>query len=62
MIDFYDKAIDEKFTLTGRVVRAEVDERYVLYGCRLLKDNDLVRRYIANKQLANRVNSNKKKI
>ena len=62
MIDFYDKAIDERFTLTGRVVRAEVDERYVLYGCRLLKDNDLVRRYIANKQLANRVNSNKKKI
>lgn len=60
MIDFYDKAVDEKFTLTGRVVRAEMTERYVLYGCRLIKDNDLMRRYIANKQLANRVNSKKK--
>ncbi len=62
MIDFYDSVVDERFTLSGRVVRAEVAERYVLYGCRLLKDNDLMRRYIANKQLANRVNSNKKKI
>lgn len=60
MIDFYDKAVDEKFTLTGRVVRAEMTERYVLYGCRLIKDSDLMRRYIANKQLANRVNSKKK--
>lgn len=60
MIDFYDKVVDERFTLTGRVVRAEMAERYVLYGCRLLKDNDLMRRYIANKQLANRVNSKKK--
>lgn len=60
IIDFYDAAIDERFTLTGRVVRAEVTERYVLYGCRLLKDNGIMRKYIANKQLANRVNSNKK--
>ncbi len=60
MIDFYDNAVDERFNLTGRVVRAEVSERYVLYGCRLIKDNALVRRYIANKQLANRVNSNRK--
>lgn len=60
MIDFYDKDVDEKFTLAGRVVRAEVTEKYVLYGCRLLKDNGLMRRYIANKQLAHRVNSKKK--
>ena len=60
MIDFYDKEIDERFNLTGRIVRAEMTERYVLYGCRLLKDNDLMRRYIANKQLAHRVNSKKK--
>ncbi len=60
MIDFYDKDLDERFTLTGRVVRAEVTEKYVLYGCRLLKDNALVRKYIANKQLAHRVNSSKK--
>ena len=62
MIDFYDKTIDERFNLTGRVVRAEVTERYVLYGCRLLKDTGIMRKYIANKQLANRVNSNRKKI
>ena len=62
MIDFYDKIIDERFNLTGRVVRAEVTERYVLYGCRLLKDSGIMRKYIANKQLANRVNSNRKKI
>lgn len=62
MIDFYDKIIDERFNLTGRVVRAEVTERYVLYGCRLLKDTGIMRKYIANKQLANRVNSNRKKI
>lgn len=60
MIDFYDKEVDEKFTLTGRVVRAEMTERYVLYGCRLLKDDGSMRRYIANKQLAHRVNSKKK--
>lgn len=60
MIDFYDKDVDEKYTLTGRVVRAEVTERYILYGCRLLKDNGSMRRYIANKQLAHRVNSKKK--
>lgn len=60
MIDFYDASVDEKYTLTGRVVRAEVTERYVLYGCRLLKDDGSMRRYIANKQLANRVNSKKK--
>ena len=60
MIDFYDKDVDEKFTLTGRVVRAEATERYILYGCRLLKNNNLMRRYIANKQLAHRVNSKKK--
>ncbi|MBQ7766170.1 MAG: PilZ domain-containing protein [Lachnospiraceae bacterium] len=62
MIDFYDKTIDERFNLTGRVVRAEMTERYVLYGCRLLKDTGIMRKYIANKQLANRVNSNRKKI
>ncbi|MBQ8246136.1 MAG: PilZ domain-containing protein [Lachnospiraceae bacterium] len=60
MIDFYDKVVDERFHLTGRVVRAEATERYILYGCRLLKDNGIVRKYIANKQLANRVNSKKK--
>jgi hypothetical protein len=60
MIDFYDKGLDERFNLTGRVVRAEVTEKYVLYGCRLLKDSPLVRRYIANKQLENRLNSNRK--
>lgn len=62
LIDFYDSSIDERFNLAGRVVRAEVSDRYILYGCRLLKDNDLMRRYIANKQLVNRVNSNRKKI
>ncbi len=60
MVDFYDAILDERFTLTGRVVRAEMTERYVLYGCRLLKDNDMMRRYIANKQLAHRVNSKKR--
>lgn len=60
MVDFYDATLDERFTLTGRVVRAEMAERYILYGCRLLKDNDMMRRYIANKQLAHRVNSKKK--
>lgn len=61
MVDFYDAEVDEKFTLTGRVVRAEVLEKFILYGCRLLKDNDLMRRYIANKQLAHRVNSMRKR-
>lgn len=60
MIDFYDAGLEEHFKLTGRVVRAEVTEKYVLYGCRLLKDSPLVRKYIANKQLENRLNSNKK--
>lgn len=60
MIDFYDAGLEEHFNLTGRVVRAEVTEKYVLYGCRLLKDSPLVRKYIANKQLENRLNSNKK--
>ncbi|MBQ7834082.1 MAG: PilZ domain-containing protein [Lachnospiraceae bacterium] len=60
MIDFYDKGLDERFNLTGRVVRAEVTEKNVLYGCRLLKDSPLVRKYIANKQLEHRVNTSKK--
>ena len=60
MIDFYDKGLDERFSLTGRVVRAEVSEKNILYGCRLLKDSPLMRKYIANKQLEHRVNATKK--
>lgn len=60
LLEFYDSISEEDFALTGRVVRAEKTERYILYGCRLTKENPMVRKYIANKQLENRLNSNKK--
>ena len=35
-------------------------DRYLLYGCRLVAENPVIDRYIANKQLENRVNSARK--
>lgn len=60
VIEFYDRGQEESFTLSGRIVRGESLEKYNLFGCRLIKDSHLVRRYIANKQLEKRVNSARK--
>ncbi len=60
LAEFYDRGLDQQFALTGRVMRAEVLERAILYGCRLTKPEPAVQRYIANKQLEKRVNKNKK--
>ncbi len=59
-IQFSDATFDEEFVLTGRVVRMDKTDRYLLYGCRMAADNPAVDKYIANKQLENRVNSARK--
>lgn len=60
VLQFYDRIMEENFSLSARVVRIEKLEKYNLFGCRLLKENPMVSKYIANKQLENRLNSNKK--
>lgn len=59
-LEFSDKTFDEDFVLNGRVVRMDKTEKYLLYGCRLVSENPAIDKYIANKQLENRVNSAKK--
>ena len=34
-------------------------DKYLLYGCRLVSENPAIDKYIANKQLENRVNAKK---
>ena len=58
-IKFADSAFDEEFVLNGRVVRMDKTEKYLLYGCRMATGNPAVDKYIANKQLENRVNAKK---
>ena len=60
-IEFSDKAFEEDFSLQGRVVRMDKTDKYLLYGCRMMTSNAVVDRYIANKQLENRVNAKKHK-
>ena len=59
-LEFSDKSFDEDFVLNGRVVRMDKTDKYLLYGCRLVSENPAIDKYIANKQLENRVNSAKK--
>lgn len=59
-LEFVDKSFDEEFVLNGRVVRLDKTDKYLLYGCRMVSGNPAVDKYIANKQLENRVNSAKK--
>lgn len=59
-LEFVDKTFDEDFVLTGRVVRMDKTDKYFLYGCRLATENPTIDKYIANKQLENRVNSARK--
>ena len=59
-LEFVDKSFEEDFVLNGRVVRMDKTDKYLLYGCRLLAENPTIDKYIANKQLENRVNSAKK--
>ena len=49
----------EDFVLQGRVVRMDKTDKYLLYGCRLVSENPAIDKYIANKQLENRVNAKK---
>ena len=58
-IEFSDKAFEEEFVLSGRVVRMDKTDKYFLYGCRMTTTNPAVDKYIANKQLENRVNARK---
>lgn len=58
-IEFADKAFEEEFVLSGRVVRMDKTDKYFLYGCRMATTNPAVDKYIANKQLENRVNARK---
>ena len=60
-LEFSDKAFEEDFSLQGRVVRMDKTDKYLLYGCRMMTSNAVVDRYIANKQLENRVNAKKHK-
>lgn len=59
-LEFLDRSFDEEFVLNGRVVRMDKTDKYLLYGCRLVAENPAIDKYIANKQLENRVNSAKK--
>ena len=59
-LEFSDKSFDEDFVLNGRIVRMDKTDKYLLYGCRLVSENPAIDKYIANKQLENRVNSAKK--
>ena len=58
-LEFSDKAFEEDFVLHGRVVRMDKTDKYLLYGCRLVSENPAIDKYIANKQLENRVNAKK---
>ena len=58
-LEFVDKAFEEDFVLNGRVVRMDKTDKYLLYGCRLVAENPVIDKYIANKQLENRVNAKK---
>ena len=58
-LEFADKAFEEDFVLNGRVVRMDKTDKYLLYGCRLVAENPVIDKYIANKQLENRVNAKK---
>lgn len=59
-LEFNDKTFEEDFVLNGRVVRMDKTDKYLLYGCRLVAENPAIDKYIANKQLENRVNSARK--
>ena len=59
-LEFNDKTFEEDFILNGRVVRMDKTDKYLLYGCRLVAENPAIDKYIANKQLENRVNSARK--
>lgn len=59
-LEFVDKSFEEDFVLSGRVVRMDKTDKYFLYGCRLATENPAIDKYIANKQLENRVNSARK--
>ena len=59
-LEFVDKSFEEDFVLAGRVVRMDKTDKYFLYGCRLATENPAIDKYIANKQLENRVNSARK--
>lgn len=56
-LEFSDKSLEEDFILTGRVVRLDKTDKYFLYGCHMVTTNPAVDKYIANKQLENRVNA-----
>lgn len=56
-LEFVDATFNEDFVLNGRVVRMDKTDKYLLYGCRMVSENPVVDKYIANKQLENRVNS-----
>ena len=59
-LEFVDATFNEDFVLNGRVVRMDKTDKYLLYGCRLVSENPVIDKYIANKQLENRVNSVRK--
>ena len=59
-LEFVDTTFNEDFVLNGRVVRMDKTDKYLLYGCRMVSENPVVDKYIANKQLENRVNSARK--
>lgn len=56
-LEFVDATFNEDFVLNGRVVRMDKTDKYLLYGCRMVTENPVIDKYIANKQLENRVNS-----
>lgn len=59
-LEFVDTIFNEDFVLNGRVVRMDKTDKYLLYGCRMVTENPVIDKYIANKQLENRVNSARK--
>ena len=59
-LEFVDATFNEDFVLNGRVVRMDKTDKYLLYGCRMVSENPVIDKYIANKQLENRVNSARK--
>ena len=59
-LEFVDATFNEDFVLNGRVVRMDKTDKYLLYGCRMVTENPVIDKYIANKQLENRVNSARK--
>ena len=59
-LEFVDVTFNEDFILNGRVVRMDKTDKYLLYGCRMVTENPVIDKYIANKQLENRVNSARK--